>query len=53
MPVQPCTSATKPGFRWGKKGKCYPYTRGDPQSRDRARAKAAAQGRAIKASGGG
>lgn len=49
MPVQACTQNGKPGFKWGSKGKCYTYTKGDKQSRERARSKAAAQGRAIKA----
>lgn len=42
MPVQECTKNGKPGYKWGKSGKCY--TGGG------AKAKAEKQGRAIKAS---
>ena len=41
MPVKRCTSRGKPGYKWGDKGKCY--------TGPGARAKAAKQGRAIKA----
>jgi len=44
MPVMPCTKNGKPGHKWGKGGKCYT----GPGSH----AKAAKQGRAIKASQG-
>ncbi len=43
MPVQKCTKGGKPGWRWGKSGKCYIGSG--------AKAKAAKQGAAIKASG--
>lgn len=49
MPVQACHSNGKPGFKWGAAGKCYTYTPGNAQSRNAARNKAAAQGRAVKA----
>jgi len=47
MPVQNCRHNGKPGKRWGTRGKCYTYTPGDKQSRQRAVEKAKAQGRAI------
>lgn len=50
MPVQSCQNDGKPGFRWGKQGKCYIYTPGNKESMDRARNRAAEQGRAIEAS---
>lgn len=43
MPVEKCTSNGKSGYRWGKQGKCY--------TGSGAKAKAAKQGRAIKAQG--
>ena len=49
MPVMPCRKQGKPGYKWGKSGKCYTYTSGDKKSRDRAKAKAVKQGRAIEA----
>jgi len=48
MPVQSCRSEGKPGYRWGESGKCYTYTPGDDASRERAKDKAARQGRAIQ-----
>lgn len=51
MPVQRCQSNGKPGFKWGQSGKCYTYTPGNKASRERAKASAAAQGRAVRASG--
>jgi len=51
MPVMRCQKNGKPGFKWGKNGKCYTYTPGDAASRERAKKKALAQGRAIKANG--
>ena len=47
MPVQSCTKDGKPGFRWGKTGKCYTYS--NEKSRKEAIAKAQKQARAIKA----
>lgn len=52
MPVQSCQKDGKPGFKWGRQGACFTYTPGNTASRNRARAKAARQGRAIKAKGG-
>lgn len=49
MPVESCVLNGKPGFRWGKQGKCYTYKSGDTASRARARAQAARQGRAVEA----
>lgn len=49
MPVQPCASKGKPGYKWGEQGKCYTYTAGDAVSRQRAWSLAARQGRAVKA----
>lgn len=51
MPVQRCTLNGKPGFRWGKSGKCYTYDLGSETSKNRAKKKAILQGAAIKASG--
>ncbi len=51
MPVQPCTINNKPGYKWGKSGKCYTYLKGNEASRKRARKKAIDQGVAVKASG--
>lgn len=47
MPVKPCTSKGKPGFKYGNSGKCYIYTAGNAASRGRARALAEKQGRAM------
>jgi hypothetical protein len=52
MPRQACQVNGKPGYRWGESGTCYTYTSGDKASRERAKAKADKQGRAIKASQG-
>lgn len=49
MPIQSCKIEGKPGFRWGRRGKCYTYTPGNGESRQRTIEKARAQGRAIKA----
>lgn len=49
MPVERCQKNGKSGYRWGKEGKCYTYTTGNKQSRDRAKRQAAQQGRAIEA----
>ena len=51
MPIQPCTKNGKPGFKWGKSGKCYPYTPGNKVSKTSARKKAAKQAAVIHASG--
>lgn len=47
MPVQPCQSDGKPGYRWGDTGRCFTYERGDEDGRERARQKAVRQGAAI------
>jgi len=52
MPVQSCRKDGKPGYKYGTNGACYTYTTGNKASRDRAHAKAAKQGQAIKASQG-
>lgn len=49
MPVKECQSDGKPGFKYGDTGKCYTYTEGDDESKERAREKAKRQGRAIEA----
>jgi hypothetical protein len=51
MPVQPCGSGGKPGYRFGESGKCYTYTPGNAASRRSARSKAQQQERAAYASG--
>ena len=51
MPVIRCKEDGKPGYKWGNSGKCYTYTSGDKQSREDAKSKAEAQGRAAHASG--
>ena len=48
MPVQKCNLRGKPGFKWGRQGKCYTYNSGDTTGLNRARNLAAKQGRAIK-----
>lgn len=48
MPVQKCQENGNPGWRWGKSGKCYTYTKGDKEGSKRAHEKAARQGRAIQ-----
>ncbi len=50
MPVKPCQTNGKPGYKWGDNGKCYPYTPGDRKSQTEARLRAETQGRAIEAS---
>lgn len=52
MPVQKCVKNGKPGYRWGRSGKCYTYTTGNNRSRNRAKQKAYLQAAAIKASQG-
>lgn len=48
MPVQRCVKDGKPGYRWGKEGKCYHYISGNKQSRERAKQNALKQGQATK-----
>lgn len=47
MPIQTCQSNNKPGYKWGNQGKCYTYTPGDEDGRNRAKRKAYIQGLAI------
>lgn len=49
MPIERCSVEGKPGFRWGKKGKCYTYKSGDADSRQKALVEASRQGRTIEA----
>jgi len=49
MPVQRCQQDGKPGFKWGKRGKCYTYNPNDTKGKAEARLKAETQGRAIEA----
>ena len=51
MPVGPCSSNGKPGFKYGDSGKCYTYTDGDDSSKSEARRQAEAQGAAMAAAG--
>lgn len=51
MPIGPCSSNGKPGFKWGDSGKCYTYTEGNEASRAEARRKAGVQGAAAHAAG--
>lgn len=51
MPVERVVKDGKPAYRWGEHGKAYTYVANNIQSRERARALAAKQGRAIKARG--
>jgi len=52
MPIQSCQANSRPGFKFGPSGKCFTYRSGDSSGRAQARARAAAQGRAIEAEGG-
>jgi hypothetical protein len=47
MPVMPCRSRGRPGFKYGSSGKCYTYKENNTQSRVAARNRAEKQGRAI------
>lgn len=51
MPRMRCTKDNQPGFKWGESGKCYTYTPGNRESRERAKRLADRQGRAIRAGG--
>lgn len=51
MPVRRTTKGSKPAYQWGDSGKRYAYTPGNRESRERAKRKARAQGRAAHASG--
>jgi len=53
VPVRHTTTDDgRPAYQWGPTGKKYTYTRGNTQSRNRARNKAIEQGRAARARGG-
>ena len=47
MPIQPCSSNGKPGYRYGEEGYCYTYTPSSEHDRKMARHKAYLQGVAI------
>ncbi len=53
MPLQACAKNKKPGYKWGKSGNCYTYSPGDKKSRQKAKARALKQARAIFSSGYG
>jgi hypothetical protein len=44
MPVESCQADGKPGYRWGKTGKCYTYAPGDEAARKEAKRRAIVQG---------
>lgn len=48
MPVMSCTENNKPGYKFGRSGRCYTYAPGNEEARKRARRRATQQGRAIK-----
>ena len=48
MPLKRCNDSGKPGWKWGDRGKCYTYKKGDPSSEKRAKKKAIKQGIAIE-----
>lgn len=48
MPLKRCQESGKPGWKWGNEGKCYTYTKGNPDSEKRAKKKAIKQGIAIE-----
>jgi len=50
MPVMRGKDGKGPYFKWGEHGKAYHYKSGNKSSRERARKRAARQGRAIKRS---
>lgn len=52
MPVVVCTREGRPGYKYGQKGYCYTYTRGDEKGRKKAKQKAYLQGAAIEANTG-
>lgn len=51
MPVHRTTTPEGPAMQWGEHGAKYPYTPGNPASRQRATQQAEAQGRAARAHG--
>jgi hypothetical protein len=48
MPVHKCQDGGKPGYKWGKEGKCYTYTPKSESSRKAAKKKALKQGMAVE-----
>jgi hypothetical protein len=48
MPVQRCVLEGRPGFKWGRRGKCYTYEPNNAAERERARRRAEEQGRAAR-----
>lgn len=50
MPIQECKENGKPGFKYGKSGKCYVYESGNESAKESARDKARKQGAAVKLS---
>jgi len=48
MAFNRCQKNGKPGYRCDNDGKCYTYTAGDKESRERAKRLAEAQGRTKK-----
>lgn len=53
MPLSRCEIGGKPGWRWGRAGKCYSYDPDDEGSEAGARKKALAQAAAMGEVGGG
>jgi hypothetical protein len=47
--LERCRKNGKPAYRWGSEGKPFTYTAGDKESRERAKRRAEAQGRQMKA----
>lgn len=47
MPVQRCRAKGRPGYKWGRTGKCYTYATGDKRGAKRAKNLAQKQGLAI------
>ncbi len=52
MPIQRCQEGGKPGYKYGKDGKCYAYKAGSLKGEKEAYDKAKAQGAAIEKSKG-
>ncbi len=40
MPIMRCSKNGKPGWKWGKNGKCYTYSKGSKKGSRSARQKA-------------
>jgi len=47
MPLMRCIADGKPGYKWGKSGKCYTYTPGSEIGKKAAKKKALKQGVAM------